>query len=176
MPRVNVLTIRLKESVFGGAPVLTEMFDLGPAKWLLDLEWNVGLFPRKQKQNFQWSALYLFRPALELKISIPRHMMLPKSKVLIRMQDGRQLFRLPCQGFPSIFRRTEMLFMLCMRNKFLQVKKKYLLSLSFPHLRCFRPCWSRAYSYRCSHLFQWILNRFLAKKSERIQESRKAWP
>lgn len=91
MPRVNVLIIQLKEGVCRGAPVLTEMFGLGPAKCLLDLEWNVGLFPRKQKQNFQWSALYLFRPALEPKISIPAHtmLMLPKSEVLIQMQDGQ---------------------------------------------------------------------------------------
>lgn len=90
MPRVNVLTILLKEGVFRGSPVLAEMFRLGPAKCLLDLEWNAGLFPRKQKQNFQWSALYLFRLALELKISIPGHTMLPKSKVLIQMQDGQK--------------------------------------------------------------------------------------
>lgn len=37
-PRVNVLTIWLMEGVFVGAPVLTEMFDLGPAKCLFDLE------------------------------------------------------------------------------------------------------------------------------------------
>lgn len=45
----------------------------------------MGLFPRKQKQIFQGSALYC-SPALELKISTSGHMKLPKREVLIQMQ------------------------------------------------------------------------------------------
>lgn len=50
----------------------------------------MGLFPRKQKQIFQGSALYLFSPALELKISISGHVKLPKREVLIQMQGGQK--------------------------------------------------------------------------------------
>jgi len=52
MPQVNILKVLLKESVFGGVLVLTELFGLGLAKCLFDLEMSCGIISKKTKTNF----------------------------------------------------------------------------------------------------------------------------
>lgn len=52
MPQVNILQVSLKENVFGGALVLTELFGLGLAKCLFDLEISCGIISKKTKTNF----------------------------------------------------------------------------------------------------------------------------